>query len=158
MSKRGRTGVENESRKQRKRHNKQVEDENDRLDRSYKNLRFAQRGLFDKRYKYGNFVTINQGTIEPSKLDVISYMYRQLYKKATDMTDRTRVLIAFDPKLWNQVCDKKKLELRPDGNYLLENSQKFLNTGGDIFFYIKSDKKSNADQILGLLKTGLEDA
>lgn len=85
-------------------------------------------------------------------------MYRQLFKKAIDMTDRTCILIAFDPKLWNQVCVKKKLELRPDGQYLLDNSQKFLNTGGDIFFYIKSDKKANADQILELLKTGLKDA
>ncbi|CAG2249552.1 unnamed protein product [Mytilus edulis] len=134
------------------------EDEPVRLERNYKNLRFAQRGLFDKRNKYGNFVTINQGTIQPSKLDDILKMYRQLFKKAIDMTDRTRILIAFDPKLWNQVCVKKKLELRPDGQYLLDNSQKFLNTGGDIFFYIKSDKKANADQILELLKTGLKDA
>lgn len=158
MSKRGRTGVENDSCKQRKRHNKQEEDEHVRQERNYKNLRFAQRGLFDKRNKYGIFVTINQATIQPSKLDVILNMYRPLFKTATDMTDRTRILIAFDPKLWNQVCVKKKLELRPDGQYLLDNSQKFLNTGGDIFFYIKSDIKANADQILELLKTGLKDA
>lgn len=71
---------------------------------------------------------------------------------------RTRVLIAFDPKLWQSKDENIQLEERPKSKYLSPSSTKFLNTGGDIFFYIKSDEKTEADGILTELTGHLESA
>lgn len=43
------------------------------------------------------------------------------------------------------------MELRPEG-YLAPNSQKFLETGGDVFFLIKSDVQDDVQEIYEYVK------
>lgn len=55
---------------------------------------------------------------------------------------RTRTIVAFDPDQWSRWFkddpNLTNMERRPQGQ-LVPNSQKFLETGGDVFFLIKSD-------------------
>ena len=71
---------------------------------------------------------------------------------------RSRTIVAFDPGQWSDWFkdDPKltKVEPRPKG-YLAPNSQKFVETGGDVFFLIKSDAQNDVQKIYDYVMTNM---
>ncbi|KAK7086420.1 hypothetical protein SK128_014047 [Halocaridina rubra] len=115
----------------------------------------AQIGLFDFRHNYGKFMNIILKAKNKEIKDEILKVVNTLVERASSMTGRSHVLVAFNPMLWNAWGCNVPLEQRPDSNYLTQNSEKFISTPGDIFFYIKSDVLENADKLLSLLNDEL---
>lgn len=127
-------------------------------------LRQAQRGLFNASPEHGIFVTI---TFKPELDDDKPEFKPVIIKKVRDIihyanqleTDSlgpcskgTRALVGFDPLKWKSWSpDDPKLtniQLRPNSNFLIETSNKFLNTTGDLFFYLKSDVARHVNKLL----------
>lgn len=48
------------------------------------------------------------------------------------------------------------MELRYPGKQLIPNSQKFVDTGGDVFFLIRSDVQSDVEEIYRYLENRLK--
>ncbi|XP_066957442.1 4-hydroxyphenylacetate decarboxylase glycyl radical subunit-like [Macrobrachium rosenbergii] len=117
---------------------------------------YTQLGLFDFRHNFGKFINMILSTKDRSTKTEIMKVVRRLKELAHSMHGRTRVLVAFDPELWNLWGCPVPLEKRPKSEYLTKNSKKFISTPGDVFFYIKSDVLKNANQLLCLLKEMLE--
>ena len=73
---------------------------------------------------------------------------------------RSRTIIAFDPDQWRRWFGKDpkltKVESRPE-EYLAPNSQKFLETGGDVFFLIKSDVQDDVQEIYKYVDENVRD-
>ena len=65
---------------------------------------------------------------------------------------RTRAIVAFDPNQWSKwYKDDPKLanlEQRDPGKRLVKDSQKFLDTGGDVYFLLKSDVQGELEKVL----------
>ena len=70
---------------------------------------------------------------------------------------RTRAVVAFDPDQWKKWFKDNpllvNLEERPEGGLLIPTSDKFIDTGGDIFFLLKSDNKDALGQLCQKVKT-----
>ena len=68
---------------------------------------------------------------------------------------RTRTIVAFDPDQWSRWFkddpNLTNMERRPQGQ-LVPNSQKFLETGGDVFFLIKSDVQNEVKEVYSYLE------
>lgn len=120
----------------------------------YENLPFAQRGLFDVYHNFGSFITVKKGTIKQKER--VLAVFRSMYEFAMNEDYRTRIHIAFDPALWEKWNPGIQLEQRPNNGYLIDTSTKFVNTFGDIFFYIKSDIKKNVEDLVSKLENKLE--
>ncbi|KAJ8297470.1 hypothetical protein KUTeg_024001 [Tegillarca granosa] len=132
------------------------DDDSTETSTNYENLPFAQTGLFDAHLNFGSFITVKKDTIQEKKIGAILRVFKDIYKYAMEKRHRTRIHIAFDPALWEKWNQKISLEKRPKNEYLIETSTKFVNTFGDIFFYIKSDVKQNIDDLLSKLTNELE--
>ncbi|XP_064110187.1 uncharacterized protein LOC135217988 isoform X1 [Macrobrachium nipponense] len=117
---------------------------------------YTQLGLFDFRHNYGKFVNIILSAKDRSTKTEIMKVVKRLKELAHSMHGRTRVLVAFDPELWNLWGCPVPLEKRPKSKYLTRNSKKFISTPGDVFFYIKSDVLSHSNQLLCILKEMME--
>ena len=74
---------------------------------------------------------------------------------------RTRVIVAFNPDQWSKwYKDDPKLanlDLRDPGHRLIPDSQKFLDTGGDVFFLLKSDVQGEVEKVLVHLQDKMKD-
>ena len=74
---------------------------------------------------------------------------------------RTRAIVAFDPNQWSKwYKDDPKLanlDLRDPGRRLIPDSQKFLDTGGDVFFLLKSDVQGELEKVLTYLQDKMKD-
>ena len=74
---------------------------------------------------------------------------------------RTRAIVAFDPNQWSKwYKDDPKLanlDLRDPGHRLIPDSQKFLDTGGDVFFLLKSDVQEELEKVLAHLQDKMKD-
>ena len=74
---------------------------------------------------------------------------------------RTRAIVAFNPDQWSKwYKDDPKLanlDLRDPGRCLIPDSQKFLDTGGDVFFLLKSDVENEVDKVLARLQEKMKD-
>lgn len=128
-------------------------------------LKKAQRGLFFGKPKFGIFVTawykedlspdnpeVHKGILE-AVCDVIKYALD--LEKAKGSGSRTRAIVAFNPNQWSKwYKDDPKLanlELRT-GKQLVEDSQKFPDTGGDVYFLLKSDVQGELEKVLDKIK------
>ena len=73
---------------------------------------------------------------------------------------RTRANVAFDPEQWSKWnnTDPKlaNLEQRPPGRKLVPDSQKFLDTGGDVFFLLKSDIHEQVVKVLACVENKMK--
>lgn len=119
-------------------------------------LKKAQKGLLFATPDYGCFVNVRYKDpsifrSEEFKNDVIT-VCRELLNRAdvfdeTHPEARTRIIVGFNPEHWKYWFPEiSHLEQRPE-RYLIDTSTKFLQTGGDVFFFIKSEDKSNVDLI-----------
>ena len=74
---------------------------------------------------------------------------------------RTRAIVAFNPNQWSKwYKDDPKLanlDLRDPGRRLIPDSQKFLDTGGDVFFLLKSDVQGELEKVLDRLQERMKD-
>ena len=74
---------------------------------------------------------------------------------------RTRAIVAFDPDQWRKwYKDDPKLaniDRRPLGKRLVPDSQKFLDTGGDVHFLLKSDVQGELEKVLDFLQEKMKD-
>ena len=74
---------------------------------------------------------------------------------------RTRAIVAFDPNQWSKwYKDDPKLanlDLRDPGRRLIPDSQKFLDTGGDVFFLLKSDVQEEVEKVLTHVQVKMKD-
>ena len=77
------------------------------------------------------------------------------------LESRTRAIVGFDPNQWSKwYKDRPKLanlELRDPGKRLVKDSQKFLDTGGDVYFLLKSDVQGELEKVLDYLKNRMEE-
>jgi Dyp-type peroxidase family len=127
-------------------------------------LKKTQKGLLFATPDHGCFVNVRYD--DPSKVlelkdDVIRKCRELLdYANKFDVCHpeaRTRITVGFNPAHWKMWFPEiKDLEQRPE-KYLIDTSTKFLETGGDVFFFIKSEDKSNVDEIAHLLLEKLKD-
>ena len=126
-------------------------------------LKRAQKGLLFATPDHGCFVNVRyRPKSDVGKLkDVIIRKYKELLAYANKFDEshpqaRTRIIVGFNPAHWKTWFPEiKDLEQRPDK--YLDTSTKFVETGGDVFFFIKSEDKSNVEEIRDLLKTKLDD-
>lgn len=127
-------------------------------------LKRAQKGLLFATPDHGCFVNVrydDQSKVPELKDDIIGKC-RELLDYANKYDEshpqaRTRIIVGFNPAHWKMWFPEiENLEQRPN-DYLIDTSTKFLETGGDVFFFIKSEDKSNVDEIAELLRTKLED-
>ena len=117
-------------------------------------LKKAQKGLLFATPDHGCFVNVHYLDRKqvPKLKDIVIPKCRELlnYANTFDETDpkaRTRITIGFNPEHWKMwFPDITHLEQRPD-KYLIDTSTKFLQTGGDVFFFIKSEDKSHVKEI-----------
>ncbi|XP_019647703.1 PREDICTED: uncharacterized protein LOC109487998 [Branchiostoma belcheri] len=100
----------------------------------------VQPGLLAAKPKHGAFVTVRfRKGASPHREDILS-LVRRLQDYGSDAGERTWSVATFNPELWERWQNGQvTLEKRPEGEYLLPNSTKFVNTGGDVFFFLKSD-------------------
>ncbi|KAI8511616.1 hypothetical protein Bbelb_107160 [Branchiostoma belcheri] len=100
----------------------------------------VQPGLLAAKPKHGAFVTVRfRKGASPHREDILS-LVRRLQEYGSDAGERTWSVATFNPELWERWQNGQvTLEKRPEGEYLLPNSTKFVNTGGDVFFFLKSD-------------------
>ena len=74
---------------------------------------------------------------------------------------RTRAIVAFDPNQWSKwYKDDPKLanlELRDPRKRLIPDSQKFLDTGGDVYFLLKSDLQGELEKVLAHIHEEMKD-
>ena len=74
---------------------------------------------------------------------------------------RTRAIVAFNPNQWSKwYKDDPKLanlDLRDPGRRLIPDSQKFLDTGGDVFFLLKSDVQEEVEKVLTYVQDKMKD-
>ena len=72
----------------------------------------------------------------------------------------TRAIVAFDPDQWREwYTDDPKLanlDERPLGKKLVPDSQKFLDTGGDVFFLLKSNVEGELEKVLQRVETNMK--
>ena len=88
---------------------------------------------------------------------------RKIYNEARGMKENAFCLVGFNPTLWKEwFPDDPKLahlEVRPQHGsgppLLSDQTDKFLDTGGDIFFYLKSNSETNVDKLRSSIKTNL---
>ncbi|XP_035676564.1 uncharacterized protein LOC118415838 [Branchiostoma floridae] len=109
----------------------------------------VQPGLLAAKPKHGAFVTVRyQEGAEPHRQEIMA-MIRRLQEYGSAAGERTWSVVTFNPELWeNWQNGQISLEKRPEGRYLIPNSTKFVNTGGDMFFFLKSDSMEH----IGCLK------
>ena len=64
---------------------------------------------------------------------------------------RTRAVVGFNPDQWSEWYKNDpqlaNLDRRPPGKRLVPDSQKFLDTGGDVFFLLKSDVQGEVEKV-----------
>ena len=74
---------------------------------------------------------------------------------------RTRAIVAFNPNQWSKwYKDDPKLanlDLRDPGRRLIPDSQKFLDTGGDVFFLLKSDVQEEVEKVFTYVQDKMKD-
>ena len=72
----------------------------------------------------------------------------------------TRAIVAFDPDQWSEwYKDDPKLanlDNRPPGKKLVRDSQKFLDTGGDVFFLLKSNFAGEVEKVLQRVENNMK--
>ncbi|KAK2570558.1 putative dehydratase PflD [Acropora cervicornis] len=127
-------------------------------------LHKAQRGLFFGKPKFGTFVIAwYKENLTPDSPDVhkgILEAVRDVIKYALDLEkeshgSRTRAIAAFNPNQWSKWYkdDPKLANLdQRTGKLLVEDSQKFLDTGGDVYFLLKSDVHGELEKVLVKIK------
>lgn len=132
-------------------------------------LNKAQRGLLIGKPKYGIFVTafykeglpVNdmRESILDAVRDVIKYALE--LEEANESESRTRAIAGFNPDQWREwFKDDPKLanlDERPPGKKLVPDSQKFLDTGGDVFFLLKSDVAGELEKVLERVEEKMKD-
>ena len=68
--------------------------------------------------------------------------------------------MAFDPDQWSKwYKDDPKLanlDNRPPGKKLVRDSQKFLDTGGDVFYLLKSNSVGEVEKILQRVENNMK--
>lgn len=126
-------------------------------------LKKAQRGLFYSTPDFGSFIEAKyQDSLDLTDSDVQAKIIRKcrkvlqraifLEKKEEYSASRPRVIVGFNPSHWKQWNPSLvNLEQRPD-KFLIETSTKFLETGGDLFFFIKAEDEESVDKIEQYLK------
>lgn len=76
------------------------------------------------------------------------------------LDSRARTIVAFNPDQWSSWFEGdhklSNMDLRPQGKQLVPNSQKFLDTGGDVFFLIMSDVEEDVEEIYRHLQKKLK--
>ena len=127
-------------------------------------LKKAQKGLFYSTPDFGSFVNANyKESLDLDDVQVQNRIIRKCRKikeyaiKLEDKypSSRPRVIVGFDPARWKKWDPSLvDLEQRPE-KYLVETSTKFLETGGDLFFYIKAECKEAVESIEEALKRRL---
>ena len=74
---------------------------------------------------------------------------------------RTRAVVAFNPNQWSNWYkeDPKlaNLELRHPRKRLVKDSQKFLDTGGDVYYLLKSDVQGELEKVLDYIQEKMKD-
>ncbi|XP_038058373.1 uncharacterized protein LOC119729731 [Patiria miniata] len=99
----------------------------------------AQPGIFFTRPKYGCMVVVNlNDKTETGKTGVFNAI-QAVQQKCDLLQGRNGYVVSFDPALWKTWSPNDDIEDRPQGNYMLSSSRKFVNTGGDVSFFLKSD-------------------
>ncbi|XP_066294574.1 (2S)-3-sulfopropanediol dehydratase-like [Branchiostoma lanceolatum] len=114
----------------------------------------VQPGLLASKPKHGVFITVTEG-VGPYKQEIMT-LIRSLRDYGSAAGERTWAVVAFNPDLWeNWQNGDISLEKRPEGDYLLPDSTKFVNTGGDVFFFLKSDSLDNVRRLENMVTTQL---
>lgn len=129
-------------------------------------LKKVQKGLLYSTPDYGVFVTVvYKDTLDLTDVQTkkkILKICKDVSEKASSLDNqqqfsnsRARVIVGFNPlhwKLWNpSLVD---LEQRPK-TFLIPTSTKFLETGGDLFFYIKAEDKESVKLVAECLRKEL---
>ena len=74
---------------------------------------------------------------------------------------RTRAIVGFNPDQWSDWFKDnpklEKLERRPKGKRLIPDSQKFLDTGGDVYFLLKSDSYKEVNKVFEKAEEKMKD-
>lgn len=132
-------------------------------------LHKAQRGLFFGKPKFGIFVLARykkgldvdreHSGIVTAACDVIKYALK--LEESSGSESRTRAIVGFDPNQWSKWYKDDpqlaNLELRDPGRRLVKDSQKFLDTGGDVYFLLKSDVQGELEKVLDYLKNRMKE-
>ncbi|XP_078605764.1 putative dehydratase YbiW [Branchiostoma floridae x Branchiostoma japonicum] len=113
----------------------------------------VQPGLLASKPKHGIFFTIKGA--DPYKQEIMA-LIRNLRDYGMTAGERTWAVVAFNPDLWEKWQNSEiNLEKRPEGSYLLPDSTKFVNTGGDVFFFLKSDSWDHINSLENMVTTRL---
>ncbi|XP_066285311.1 (2S)-3-sulfopropanediol dehydratase-like [Branchiostoma lanceolatum] len=116
----------------------------------------VQPGLLAAKPKHGAFVTVRYLQGADHHRQEIMELIRRLQQYGNAAGERTWSVVTFNPELWkNWQNGQIRLEKRPEGNYLLPNSTKFVNTGGDIFFFLKSDSMDHIGRLKDMVSQQL---
>ncbi|XP_078595712.1 uncharacterized protein LOC144872888 [Branchiostoma floridae x Branchiostoma japonicum] len=116
----------------------------------------VQPGLLAAKPKHGAFVTVRyQQGAEPHRQEIMA-LIRSLQEYGSAAGERTWSVVTFNPELWeNWQNGQISLEKRPEGKYLIPNSTKFVNTGGDMFFFLKSDSMEHIGRLKDMVSQQL---
>ncbi|XP_020906336.2 uncharacterized protein LOC110244470 [Exaiptasia diaphana] len=127
----------------------------------------TQPGLFFAKPNFGVFVNIRykadieidddnvRDGIVGTAADVVNYAQKLDRKTEGGTVYRTRAIVAFNPNQWSKWFKNdaklKGLDHR-EGDLLVNASAKFIDTGGDVYFVLKSDVEADLENALGYLR------
>ncbi|XP_078605759.1 uncharacterized protein LOC144878719 [Branchiostoma floridae x Branchiostoma japonicum] len=107
----------------------------------------VQPGLLSGKPKHGVFITVNFKNKTPPPKEKFTSLIKKLhvsYYGNKELKEGNQTcgwcVVAFDPKLWEEWQNgTMALETRGEDRHLVKQSTKFVNTGENVFFFLKSN-------------------